>query len=145
MTASRTGKKPEIVVAAVIVERGLVLLTRRSRPPAALMWHLPGGGVEFGESLHDALIRELDEEVGVTIAVDGRMPVAISSTVYPEVDRHAVTLYFRARIVSGSPSPKDGTDAVDWFGESRARAIANGRALLEPSATTLKSVLGWKV
>lgn len=145
MSDAASRKKPEVVVAAIIVERGLALLTRRSRPPAALMWHLPGGGVEFGESLHDALIRELREEIGVVIKVDGRMPVAVSSTMYPEVDRHAVTLYFRASIVSGTPSAKDGTDAVDWFGESRARPLAQNRSLLEPSIAALASVLGWKI
>lgn len=145
MKAAVKRGKPEVVVAAVIVERGRVLLTRRSRPPAAHLWHLPGGGVEFGESLHDALIRELREEVGVEIAVDGRMPVAVSSTIYPEVDRHAVTLYFRARIASGTPSPKDGTLAVDWFGGRRAASLARQGVLLVPSATALASVLGWKI
>ncbi len=139
------GNKPEVVVAAIIVGRGLALLTRRSRPPAAGMWHLPGGAVEFGESLHDALVREIREEIGVGIDVVGGMPVAISSTMYPEVGRHAVTLYFRARLTHGTPAAKDGTAAVDWFDEKRAVAHMRKGVLLEPSATALANVLGWKI
>ncbi|MBA3292257.1 MAG: (deoxy)nucleoside triphosphate pyrophosphohydrolase [Geodermatophilaceae bacterium] len=67
-----TGKPPAgTVVAAAIVHGGEVLAAQRSAPPElAGMWEFPGGKVEPGETEFEALIRECQEEVGVTIAPD---------------------------------------------------------------------------
>ena len=54
-------------VAAVILDRsGRVLLLRRGKRAGAGSWALPGGRVKFGESLRDAIVREMGEEVGVS-------------------------------------------------------------------------------
>lgn len=59
-----------LVSAAVIIEEGKLLLVRRA-PGQSLpgYWELPGGKVEQGESLEDCLVRELDEELGVSATV----------------------------------------------------------------------------
>jgi len=57
------------VVAAAIVQDGKVLAAQRSTPPAlAGLWEFPGGKVEPGESELEALVRECQEELGVTVA-----------------------------------------------------------------------------
>src|SRR4029079_10106312 len=58
---------PQLAVSGAIFRDGKVLLVRRSRSPGKGFYSFPGGRVEFGESLHTALHRELDEESGSRI------------------------------------------------------------------------------
>ena len=61
--------RPFIGVGAVVVEDGRVALVRRRQPPLAGEWSLPGGAVELGETLEQALRRELLEEIGLQVRV----------------------------------------------------------------------------
>ena len=61
--------RPGFGVGAVIVQGGEVLLVRRGRPPLEGRWTLPGGMVELGEPLEEALTREVREETGWTVRV----------------------------------------------------------------------------
>jgi 8-oxo-dGTP diphosphatase len=60
---------PQLAVSAAIFREGKVLLVRRARSPAKGFYSLPGGRVEFGESLATALHREVREETGLTIEI----------------------------------------------------------------------------
>ena len=61
--------RPQLAVSAAIFRDGKVLLVRRSRSPGKGFYSFPGGRVEFGESLHTALHREVDEETGLRIEI----------------------------------------------------------------------------
>src|SRR5437016_6771253 len=63
--------RPQLAVSAAIFRDDKILLVRRARSPAKGFYSLPGGRVEFGESLHAALHREVDEETGLKIAIVG--------------------------------------------------------------------------
>jgi len=61
--------RPEVCVGAVIVDDDRLLLIRRGHGPAAGEWSFPGGRVEFGETMVEALVREVKEETGLDVAV----------------------------------------------------------------------------
>ena len=61
--------RPQLAVSGAIFRDGKVLLVRRSRSPGLGFYSFPGGRVEFGESLHTALHREVDEETGLRIEI----------------------------------------------------------------------------
>jgi len=59
---------PVVAVAALIInEKGEILLIKRKAEPGKGLWSIPGGVVELGENLHDALVREVKEETGLDI------------------------------------------------------------------------------
>jgi 8-oxo-dGTP diphosphatase len=60
---------PEVAVGAVVTRDGELLLVRRGHGPAAGEWSLPGGRVQYGEQLHEAVVRETREETAVDVVV----------------------------------------------------------------------------
>ena len=62
---------PQLAVSAAIFRNGRILLVRRAKSPARGLYSLPGGRVEFGETLHAALHREVDEETALKIEIAG--------------------------------------------------------------------------
>lgn len=62
-------QRPVVGVGGVVVRDGCVLLVKRAAEPLAGQWSLPGGAVEVGETLEEAVMRELREETGLTVRV----------------------------------------------------------------------------
>jgi ADP-ribose pyrophosphatase YjhB (NUDIX family) len=67
---------PVVAVGAIVIDKGAILLVKRDREPAKGLWSLPGGRVEVGESLREALVREVREETGIEVDVDGMIGTA---------------------------------------------------------------------
>ena len=104
--------RPILGAAAVVLHEGKVLLIRRGQPPDAGAWSIPGGGVELGESLEDALKRELREETGLEIAVGSFLEAYERVESDAEGIRfHFVILDYAATVVGGTLRPGD--DAAD--------------------------------
>jgi 8-oxo-dGTP diphosphatase len=61
--------RPIVSVGAVILDAERVVLVKRGRPPLQGQWSLPGGVVELGETLEEALVREVLEETGLAVEV----------------------------------------------------------------------------
>ncbi|KAA5804971.1 NUDIX hydrolase [Alkalicaulis satelles] len=99
--------RPVVSTGAIIWRGGEVLLIRRGKPPFQGEWSIPGGKVEFGERLEEALIREVREETGVEIALTGLIGVYESLG----ADWHYVMVDYAARWISGAP--RAGDDALD--------------------------------
>lgn len=89
---------PTIVAAAVVVDNGRVLLTKRAEGQhLAGLWEFPGGKLEIGESPEEALVRECREECGIEIAVAEILDATFHR--YPEKD--VLLLFYRCSLVSG--------------------------------------------
>lgn len=98
--SARPTSLPRIRVAALIEEAGRVLLVRHLKEGRSY-WMLPGGGVRHGESLHDALVRELKEELRLDIRPGPLL--LVHDSIPPDQRRHIVNLYFLGEIVRGAP------------------------------------------
>src|ERR1700761_2768357 len=86
--------RPYLAVSAAIFRDGRVLIVRRARPPAHGLYTLPGGGVELGETLEEAVIREVLEETALEVkpvALAGYRQ-AIARDAAGKVERHFVIL-----------------------------------------------------
>jgi 8-oxo-dGTP diphosphatase len=95
--------RPYLAVSAAIFRDDKVLIVRRARAPADGVYTLPGGVVEIGESLREALVREVHEETMLTIelvALAGEREVIVRDDA-GNVERHFVILAFAARWTSG--------------------------------------------
>jgi 8-oxo-dGTP diphosphatase len=110
-------ENPLVGVGAVIVEDGRVLLIRRGQPPLLGEWSLPGGVLECGETLREAVIREAREETGLVIEAGEMLGVyeRIIRSDDGRVRYHYVLIDFLCRPVSGDLQA--GSDAADvrWF------------------------------
>ena len=105
---------PQLAVSAAIFRDDRILLVRRARSPARGYYSLPGGRVEFGETLHAALHREVDEETALKIQIIG---LAGWREVVPGAGGggHYLIMSFAARWTSGEPVLNDELDDFRWL------------------------------
>ena len=101
--------RPEVAVGALAVDHGRLLCIRRGHGPGAGLWSLPGGRVEAGETLHEAIVREVMEETGLEVVVDGFVGY---------VERlgdgyHFVILDFGVTLLDPDVGPVAGDDAAE--------------------------------
>lgn len=105
--------RPIIGVGAVVLDEGHVVLVRRGHEPLKGEWSLPGGAVELGETLTDAVVREVREETGLTIAVGP--VIEVFDRILLDADRkvqyHFVLVDYLCRRSGGTLCP--GSDATD--------------------------------
>src|SRR6201999_2227066 len=114
MTAPTPPQHPQLAVSAAIFRDGKVLLLRRAKSPGTGFYSLPGGRVEFGESLATALHREVDEETGLQIEI---VDLAAWREVVPGTGGggHYLIMSFAARWTSGEPVLNDELDHFMWL------------------------------
>jgi 8-oxo-dGTP diphosphatase len=108
------GVEPRIRVSAVLRWKGRVLLCRHEKPGKEY-WLLPGGGVNSGESLVDALHRELEEEIGIDEDLPVEGPVAIVDSIAPArsfAAKHVVHIIFAGDLGARSLEAVTSQDAA---------------------------------
>jgi 8-oxo-dGTP diphosphatase len=106
--------RPQLAVSGAIFRDGKVLLVRRARSPGKGFYSFPGGRVEFGESLHTALHREVDEETGLKIEI---VDLAGWREVLPGTGGggHYLIMSFAARWTANEPVLNDEHDDFKWL------------------------------
>ena len=110
MNGSGTAVGPQVCVGAVVVRDDCLLLVRRGRGPAAGEWSVPGGRVETGETLAEAVVREVAEETGLDVVCDE----LIGWVERIDPDHHFIIFDFGATPVGAAEAaPRAGDDAAE--------------------------------
>ncbi len=134
MTNERTyPTRPYLAVSAAILRDGKVLVVRRARKPALGVYTLPGGGVEIGETLTEAVKREVREETGLEvepIALAGHREV-IANDAEGRAKRHFVILSFACRWLAGEPALNEELDDARWLEPAELSGLTTTEGLAE--------------
>ncbi|MBT0159115.1 NUDIX hydrolase [Candidatus Bathyarchaeota archaeon A05DMB-2] len=109
-------KKPVVGVGAIILDDGKILLEKRKNQPGKGKWAVPGGLVELGETIEDAVIREVKEETGLEV-YDPRLVDVVNYINLDEngaVKYHFVIIDYLVTVKSGKPKAASDADALKW-------------------------------
>lgn len=135
--------RPILAVSAVIIRNGEFLAVRRARQPMQGLFTVPGGVVEAGENLQDAVRREVLEETGLTIepvALAGHREV-IARDDSGRAQRHFVILSFAARWVSGEPRLNEELAEARWIKPSALKGLETTEGLAEIVASAFEKLV----
>jgi len=140
----RYPNRPYLAVSAAIMRDGKVLVVRRARKPALNLYTLPGGGVEIGETLHEAVVREVREETGLAvepIALAGEREVIVRDA-QGQVERHFVILCFAARWRAGEAVLNEELDDARWLDPAEIGDLRTTEGLAEIIAAAMARFAG---
>jgi 8-oxo-dGTP diphosphatase len=133
-------QRPYLAVSAAIIRDGKVLVVRRARKPALGIYTLPGGGVETGETLMQAVTREVREETSLIVepVVLAGHREAIARDAQGRVERHFVILCFAARWLSGEPVLNEELDDARWLDPAELSGLHTTEGLAEIVAAAVE-------
>ncbi len=126
-------ERPFLAVSAAIIRDGKVLVVRRARPPANDLFSLPGGLVISGETLIEALVREVREETALEVepgALAGFREVIVRDA-DSRAERHFVVLAFAARWLAGEPRLNEELSDARWLHPSELASLPTTEGLAE--------------
>lgn len=135
--------RPFLAVSAAIIRDGRVLIARRAKGASTGHYTLPGGVVEAGETLHEAVVREVAEETGIAIepvALAGQREF-ITRDEAGKVSRHFVILCFAARWLSGEGKPAlDELSELLWLRPAELAGLKTTEGLAEIVAAAFEQM-----
>jgi 8-oxo-dGTP diphosphatase len=131
--------RPFLAVSATIYRDGRVLLARRAHAPGRDLFSLPGGVVEAGETLAEAITREVMEETGLTVEpvqLAGHREVILRDA-DGRVERHFVILSFACRWIAGEAGTSDEVAETRWVAPDEIADLKTTSGLAEIIAAAL--------
>ena len=134
--------RPYLAVSAAIIRDGRILIAQRARGPALGVWTLPGGVVEAGETLIEALKREVHEETAITIepvALAGHREVVVRDD-GGRVSRHFVILCFASRWIAGEPQLNEELAEARWLRPAELNGLKTTDGLAEIVASAFERI-----
>lgn len=132
-SSAKAAARPVLAASIAVFRDGKALLATRTKPPADQLWSLPGGKVEPGETLEQAALRELREEVGVTARLIGfnRHVEIFGRDAAGLVTHHFVVASFVGEWLAGEPTTGPEAGAVMWADPLRLGGLPTTRELGE--------------
>jgi ADP-ribose pyrophosphatase YjhB (NUDIX family) len=123
--------RPILAASLAVFRDGKVLIASRTAPPAQALFSLPGGVVEIGETLQEAALREVMEEVGVAAEIVGFVDHAevIQRDSDGRIKRHFVITCFAGRWISGEGHTSAEAGAVLWVDPDAMGSIPTTKGL----------------
>jgi 8-oxo-dGTP diphosphatase len=115
-------RTPALTVDGILIEHDSVLLVQRKHEPFQGKWALPGGFVEYGEKTEDAVIREMNEETGLTTVV--RQIHGVYSDPHRDPRGHTVTVVYLLKRASGELHAGDDASTAKFFKINRLPELA---------------------
>ncbi len=136
MSENEYPDKPRVAIGGIVFKDSRVLLVRRGKPPAEGEWAIPGGSVNLGETLQQAVERELLEETGVTVKANELAYVfdVIFRDHEGRVRFHYVIIDWLADYIDGQPRAGDDVSDVRWVAPDETTGLrinASTRDLLK--------------
>jgi mutator protein MutT len=113
-----------VSVGAVVLEEGRVLMVKRGHPPLQGQWSLPGGVVEVGETLREAVAREVKEETGLDVEAGPVVEVLdrVQRADDGRVEYHYVIIDYRCRLRGGRLACASDAAAAEWVAATEVSA-----------------------
>jgi 8-oxo-dGTP diphosphatase len=112
MNENNVQAQPQVGVGVIILRDGLVLLGERQGSHGAGTWALPGGHLEFGESVEDCARRETEEETGLRLS--DITPAPYTNDVMLSEGKHYVTAFVLARALPGEAQLMEANKCKEW-------------------------------
>jgi len=107
-------KQPSLAVDALIIKDEKLLLIKRKKEPFSGFYALPGGFVQYGERIEEAVMREVKEETGLDVQVQSL--VGVYSDPRRDPRGHIISICYLCRLIGGKLSPnKDEIEEAGWF------------------------------
>jgi 8-oxo-dGTP diphosphatase len=142
--------RPVPGVGALIIDGNRILLAERGREPLKGYWSLPGGAVETGELLEDALRREVREETGLEIEVvhlievfERIMPGESGPGEKGRTEYHYILLDYICHPTGGALAAADDAASVEWFTEDEIAAGKMGDKITRGTPRVIAKAFDW--